>query len=135
MKATQDLLADSHFQSQFHLTAVDGASYFGNPGGAMRQAHCMFILLLLGTVVCASSVPPEDDPTTAIDESDLQVNIGTPAPLRMTLVHPVANSIDLPKLALCLLDCRINSDVHGLARTLNQHSPRSLQDLLCSFLI
>jgi hypothetical protein len=51
------------------------------------HAYWIFTLLLFGTVVCAASVPPVDDPDTPINESYFEV-----------LVIPVFLSIKLVRV-------------------------------------
>ena len=95
------------------------------------------MLLLLVTVVCVVSVPPVDDPDTAIDESDFQVNLAIPANLSVKLVHPIANSIDSPEIVLCRQDLRVKSSRREFMPVPKQpaaHS-NSFQKLLCTFLI
>jgi hypothetical protein len=98
----------------------------------MRKWALIHLLLL--TVFCASSVPPVDDPATAIDESDLQVRLAMPAPAAIN-VAPRADSSDLPRLTRAVLIGASHRGLHELSPVMKQHNPRSPQDLLCSLLL
>ena len=101
----------------------------------MKYIHWILVLLLLGTVVCVASVPPVDDPDTALDESDFQVNLAIPSTLGIRLVHPVANSVDLPKLSLSYQDLRTKPSRHAFMPVPKQTPSRSIRKLLSTLLI
>jgi hypothetical protein len=94
----------------------------------------MMVLLLLATVICASSVPPVDDPETAINEADLQISLAPPV-TTLKVAAPAASSVHLSKLVPCRPAWGVNSSVDGLTPVATQSSRRSLQKLLCTFLI
>ena len=95
----------------------------------------MLVLLLLGSVVCMASVPPVDDPDTAIDESQMQVNLAGPATLDNTSVHCVADSSDQPRLALSSNGRETNIFLDGLKLTGKVAYPHAILKFLCTFLI
>lgn len=102
---------------------------------AVKQTHCVLVLLLLGTVACASTVPPVDDPETAFDEGDAPISLALPTLLRITLSPPAADSIILPRPTLCSRVWGVDNSVHRPSPRPNRRSPYSLQKLLCTFLI
>ena len=102
---------------------------------SLKQAHWILIFVLLGSVLCVASIPAVDDPDTEVDESEFQVNLATPSALGIKLVHPVANSADLPKLASCQQDLRSHSSRHEFMPVPKQSRSHSSQTLLCTFLI
>ena len=85
--------------------------------------------------MCVSSVPIVDDPNTAIDESNVQVNLTVPSTLSLKLIRPVANSI----ASLTLARWRTNSgditSFREIASVPRQSRSHSIQRLLCTFLI
>ena len=93
------------------------------------------MLLLLGTAVCVASVPTVDDPDTAIDESEFQLVLATPSPLTIKLVPPLANSVDLPRPASCSQDVKADTFLGDFILVPKQSRSRSIQKLLCTFLI
>ena len=93
------------------------------------------MLLLLGAVVCVASVPPIDDPDTAVDESDFQLTLASPSLLSTKLVQPIANVVDLPKLASCGNELRGDLSRHEFMPQPKRSGSHSSQILLCTFLI
>ena len=93
------------------------------------------MLLLLGTVVCVASVPPVDDPDTAIDESDFQLTLASPSLINTKLVQPLANAVDLPKPASCSQVLKDNACLHEFITAPRHSRSHSIQELLCAFLI
>lgn len=63
----------------------------------MKPIRCIFVLLLLATVVCASTVPAVDDPSTAFDESQSPANIALPILPGVRSVRPAADPVPVPQ--------------------------------------
>lgn len=100
----------------------------------------MAILVLLGTVVCASAVLPVDDPETPINEADAPsvLEFALPTSLSVNLVRPAPDSVDsiiLPKASRGWPGSGINYSVHRRMPVPKQLRSDSLQNLLCTFLI
>jgi hypothetical protein len=93
------------------------------------------VLLLLGIVVCVASVPPVDDPDTAIDESEFQVILATPSPLGCKLLPPLANSVDLARPASHSQNVKAHIFLSDFILVAKQSRSHSIQKLLCTFLI
>ena len=101
----------------------------------MKFSRWILALLLLGTVVCAASVPPVDDPDTAVDESEFQVLFLIPSPLSVKSVPVFVNSLDLTKPVSVSQNLTTGISSAEFMRPPDScHSP-SLQKLLCTFLI
>jgi hypothetical protein len=100
----------------------------------MKRRYWLLVLVLLGAVLCLSSVQRSDDPETAMNESDLQVSLAPPAQIGLRALNPVGTSI-LPR--------PLRSDQYFSVRdTRNESIPltiqsrsHSIQKLLCTFLI
>ena len=101
----------------------------------MKHVHWIFVLLLLGTVVSVAGVPPVDDPETSADESELQVILAAPAPLRIQLGSSLAGSVDVTQLASCPQESNADFSRHELTAVARRSCSPSLQKLLCAFLI
>jgi hypothetical protein len=101
----------------------------------VKLSRLMLALLLLGTVVCVASVPPVDDPDTVIDESDLQISLAIPAPINGKLVRPFATSVKLSKASFYIPDWKANTSSLEFVLMPKHARVRSLQKLLCTFLI
>ena len=101
----------------------------------MNFSRWILVLFLFGTVLCVASVPPVDDPDTAIDESDFQTNLAIPAPLDIKLVPPVATSVNLTQPVLCDRDWKANTCLREFTPVPKQSRSHSLQKRLCTFLI
>ena len=100
----------------------------------------MAILVLLGTVVCASAVLPVDDPETPINEADAPsvLEFALPTSLSVNLDRPKADSVDsiiLPIQSRGWLGLGVNNSVHRRMPVPKQLRLDSLQNLLCTFLI
>jgi len=93
------------------------------------------VLLLLGAVVCVASVPPVDDPDTAVDESDVPVILATPEPLIIKSVPPLSNSVDPPILASYSRESRADLSRYEFMPMSKQSGSYSSQILLCTLLI
>ena len=85
--------------------------------------------------MCAASVPPVDNPDTAVDESEFQVNLAIPSTPSIKCAFPVANSTDLPKLASRQQDLRADLSRHEFMPVPNESCSHFTQILLCTFLI
>jgi hypothetical protein len=97
----------------------------------------MLAFVLLGSVLCAASVPPVDDPDTAIDESEFQVVFLVASQPSVKLVSPLANSLDVPNPVLFTEDLTSKTPSHEsmlVPKQTASHS-HSLHQLLCTFLI
>ena len=97
----------------------------------------MLVFVLLGSVLCAASVPRVDDPDTAIDESEFQVVFMVGSQPSIKSVSPLANSLDLPKPVSCAEDLTTKNlfpRIHAVPERSASHS-NSIQKLLCTFLI
>jgi len=95
----------------------------------------MLAVLLLGTVPCATSLIPVDDPATAIDESEFQVFFLVPSPLSIKSVPAFANSLDLLEPVLRSQNFTADTSFLEFMPVPNSwHSP-SLQKLFCTFVI
>jgi hypothetical protein len=102
---------------------------------AVKQTHWFLVLLLFGTIVYASTVPPVDNPETAFNEIDAPVTLAPHSLIRINFRPSAWHSVTLPKVSL---DCHgwvVNNSAHGLAAVPKQRCPGSLQKLLCTFLI
>ena len=86
-------------------------------------------------VVCASAVPPVDDPETAFNEADATIILATPASVGLNLLPAASDLAIVPNLSLDQLGWVVNNFVHGRSQLARQHPPSSLQKLLCTFLI
>jgi hypothetical protein len=97
----------------------------------------MAILVLLGTVVCASAVLPVDDPETPINEADAPsvLELALPTFLSVNLVRPAVDSIVLTRLSRGWSGSGVDNSVHGRMPVPKQPHLHSLQNLLCTFLI
>jgi hypothetical protein len=95
-----------------------------------------FVLLLLGAVVCVSAIPQMDLPETSYNEVDAPVNQAPPVVPGVRFVRPTMARVILPR-QVCEARRGVSAQGHERksAYTPVRHDPRSLQDLLCTFLI
>jgi hypothetical protein len=96
----------------------------------------MFVLLLLGSVVCVSAIPQPDLPETSYNEVDTPVNQAPPVVPGVKFVRPSIAPVILPR-QVCEALRGVTAQAHERksAFTPVQHDPHSLQDLLCTLLI
>jgi hypothetical protein len=102
----------------------------------VRRSLWTFVLLLLTGIVCAAAVPPVDLPETSYNESDTPVNQAPPVVQGIRFVRPVQVVKRVPQ---SVLQARRGvqlpvADLVSLPLA-TRHDTRSLQDLLCTFLI
>jgi len=94
----------------------------------------IFVSLLLATVVCASTVPAVDDPSTAFNESENPTNIALPVLPGIKLVRPAADPVPVPQPLLQVAgDVSFSAYIPGPAP--KQERSHSLLKLLCTLLI
>ena len=103
----------------------------------MKHTHWTLILVLLGTVLCASAVLRTDDPETLVNEADAPsvLEVALPASVGIKLVPPEVNSILRSKLVSHWAAWVPSSNPRELAAVAQQRYQHSLQKLLCTFLI
>jgi hypothetical protein len=96
----------------------------------------MFVLLLLGAVVCVSAIPQPDLPETSYNEVDTPVNQAPPVVPGIRFVRPTVAPMILPR-QVCEALRGFSAQAHERksAVTLVRRDPHSLHDLLCTFLI
>ena len=96
----------------------------------------MFVLLLLGAVVCVSAIPQTDLPETSYNEVDTPVNQAPPVVPGVKFVRPTVTPVILPR-QVCEALRGVSAQAHERksAITLVRPDPHSLQDLLCILLI
>jgi hypothetical protein len=100
----------------------------------VKPIRCIFVLLLLATVVCASTVPAVDDPSTAFDESESPANIALPVLPGVRIVRPAADPVPVPQpLQQVGGDVNFSAYIPGPAP--KQERSHSLLKFLCTFLI
>jgi hypothetical protein len=103
-------------------------------GGPVKFSWIL-ALLLLGTVVCAASVPPVDDPDTAVDESEFQVIFLVPSPLSIKSVPVFASSLDGTRPVSLSQNLTTGISYLEFMRVLNSWHSLSFQKLFCTLLI
>ena len=109
-------------------------------GVDLRRCYRIFVLLLLAGVFVASAVPPVDLPETAIDESAAPVNLAPPPHTAFRLVRPVfvravSDALAMPDVRLHGAGWVVSSRMLAAEAVPGHRHARSLQDLLCTFLI
>jgi hypothetical protein len=109
-------------------------------GVDLRRCYRIFVLLLLAGVFVASTVPPADLPETAFDESAAPVNLAPPPNTSFRLVRPVfvrafSDALVMPDVRLHCAGCLVSSRMLAAEAVPGHRHARSLQDLLCTFLI
>jgi hypothetical protein len=97
-------------------------------------------VLLLAGVFVVSAVPPVDLPETAFDESAAPVNLAPPPHTAFRLVRPVfvravRDAFVMPDVRLHCAGCVVSSRMLAAEAVPRRPYARSLQDLLCTFLI
>jgi hypothetical protein len=91
--------------------------------------------MLLGTASCVFALPRVDLPDTAFNEADSPVNVAPPVRPGIRVIQLAVDPIAvLPTLA-SVSATSVGSAMVALAVVPTQRHPRSLQDLLCTFLI
>ena len=95
----------------------------------------MFVLVLLGAVVCVSAVPQADRPETSYNEVDTPVNQAPPVVAGIKFVRPAVAPTVLSR-HVCEAICQISVQVpKSEMDDLFVGHPKPLQDLLCTFLV
>lgn len=101
----------------------------------MRRGIWIFVLLLLGAVVCVSAIPQPDLPETSYNEVDTPVNQAPPVVPGVRFVRPTFTPVILPR-EVCEGLRAIGAQFHERkSATPVRRDPHSLQDILCTFLI
>ena len=100
-----------------------------------RSVYALF-LFLTASVLLVSVIPLSDIPETAYNETETPVNQGPPVLPGTTFVRPPITSVVLPKRVREARRCvgRQSLKGHG-AYPLYPRDPRSLQVLLCTYLL
>lgn len=102
----------------------------------MRRGVWAFILLLVGAVVCVSTIPQPDLPETSYNEVDTPVNQAPPVVQGIKFVRPaIARAILSKQVCEAVRSVSSQGCEQKSASTPERRSQRSLQDLLCTFLI
>lgn len=100
----------------------------------MKPIRCILVLLLLATVVCASTVPVVDDPSTAFNESDSPANMALPVVPAVKVVRRITDPVPAPEpVPQITADISFSAYTPGPAP--KQQKPHSLLRLLCTLLI
>ena len=116
------------------LTAfAAGASL--NCGPFMKVTFGALLFCLLGAMVCASAALPVDDLNTPFNEADTPACLARPASARLKLAPPVVDSTILPSLSFGSASLEFNNLARGFTPLAKPGEPRSVQKLLCTFLI
>jgi hypothetical protein len=101
----------------------------------MKQAYLILILFLLAAAVGVSAVPRADSPQTAFNEADAPVNLAPPCRPDVRLTPPAIDPVSaLPALPMSSALSTVSSFIAPPVTPHRQY-PRSLQNLLCTFLI
>jgi hypothetical protein len=101
----------------------------------MKRVHLTLIVILLAATVGASAVPRADLPQTTFNESDAPVNLAPPCRPSFRLAPPDVDPITvLPPLPTGSL-ASPESNLVAPAAAPHRQFPRSLQALLCTFLV
>lgn len=118
------------------LDRVRGQSYVWQTAGDFRvkPIRCILVLLLLATVVCASTVPAVDDPSTAFNESDTPANMALPVVPGVKLVRPATDPVPAPQ-PLQQVDRNLSFSAYAPGPAPKQERAHSLLKLLCTLLI
>src|SRR5258708_33721425 len=96
----------------------------------------IFVIFLLGTVVCVSAAPRADVPETTFNEADAPVNLAPPSSLRVPVVAPAIHPIHVPPpSSLTCAACVVHDHLLTAAPAPSLRHRTPLQNLLCTFLI
>ena len=101
----------------------------------VKPMRWMTVLLLLGAAVFVSTVPRMDLPETAFNEADAPVNLAPPVLPRIQIILPAVNPLAILPLRNHCADCTVRRLLLEPPVAPSQRHSRSLQDLLCTFLI
>jgi hypothetical protein len=106
----------------------------------LRRCYRILVLLLLAGIFVASTVPPVDLPETTFDESAAPVNLAPPPHTAFRLVRPVfvravGDAFVMPDVRLHCAGCVVSNRMLAAEAVPGHRHARSLQDLLCRFLI
>jgi len=104
-------------------------------GLVVKAIFGALLFCLLGAMICVSAALLVDDPNTAFNEADTPVCLARPTSARFSLAPPVADSIILPSLSLRWASFEFDNLARGFTPLATPGEPRSLQKLLCTFLI
>ena len=96
----------------------------------------MFILFVLGAVICVSAIPQTDLPETSYNEVDTPVNQAPPVVPGVRFVRPSVDPVILPR-QICEALRGVSAQAHERKSDaiLLRRDPHSFHDLLCTFLI
>jgi hypothetical protein len=96
----------------------------------------MFVLLLLGAVICISAIPQTDLPETSYNEVDTPVNQAPPVVQGIKFVRPTGAPSILPRQVWEAFR-GVSAQAHERKSTCTpvRRDPNSRQDVLCTFLI
>ena len=101
----------------------------------MRQRVWVFVMLLLGAVLCVSAIPQTDLPETSYNEVDTPVNQAPPVVPGVRFVRPTVAPVVLPR-QVCETLRSVSAQAHERkSATPVRRDSLSLQDLLCTLLI
>lgn len=121
----------------FRLTLLAHEGYCDPTLGptTVNRTHWIIGLLLMATVVWASTVPRLDDPETAFNESDAVITLAPPASVGVNSLPSASDPMIVANLSQGLLRWVVNDGARSLARAPSHRPPDSFQKLLCTFLI
>lgn len=116
-------------------TSVHPAIVTFQGGATVKRGVVMFVMLLLGAVICVSAIPQTDLPETSYNEVDTPVNQAPPVVQGIRFVRPSVAPVILPRQV-----CEALRSVRAQAHEQKSAAPilrdlQSLQDVLCTFLI
>jgi hypothetical protein len=103
--------------------------------GDVKRLRLALVLFLTAAAVCASVVPRPDLPETAFNEADAPVNLAPPVLPRIQIILPAVNPLAILPLRNHCADCTVRRLLLEPPVAPSQRHSRSLQDLLCTFLI
>jgi hypothetical protein len=101
----------------------------------VKRLRLALVLFLTAAAVCASVVPRPDLPETAFNEADAPVNLAPPVLPRIQIILPAVNPLAILPLRNHCADCTVRRLLLEPPVAPSQRHSRSLQDLLCTFLI
>jgi hypothetical protein len=102
----------------------------------VKRRLWMFVLLLLGSVICVSAIPQTDLPETSYNEVDTPINQAPPVVPGVRFVRPTIAPVILSR-QVCGALRGIPVQAHERKSTSApvRSDSHSLQDLLCTLLI
>jgi len=100
----------------------------------VNRTYLLLVLFLLGSLVCAAAVPIVDDPATSFNEADSPSNLALPVSHSARHVRPAADPVIQPESSRGA-DSNTCRSSRRFAAEKRLFLPRSLPELLCTFLI